>query len=487
MVLRGFAVAATLTTVALVNQTSTLQSLSSLRPADTASLIAAAADVALLVDADGVIRDVSVASDELAGLGSADWVGRRWADTVTVESRAKVQALLDTPGATASPKWRHINHPSSPGADVPLMYSTIPTGTAGMVVAIGRDLRQIASIQQRLVAAQQSMERDYLRLRQMESRYRTLFHSISEAVLMVDSRSLKVVEANPAAARVLGEPIKRIVGRVVGDCFESVHRASVLSLLETVRGAPNSEGAPLRLVGGKLDLTVSASMFRQDGGSFYLVRCAPMVDEGSDAAAPTRRALFAALERAPDALVVTNTAGRILYANASFARMAQMESAEQVLGESLDRWLGRSGVDLGVLIANLRQNESVRLFPTVIRGRVGAETAVEISAASVPGGEHPCLGFTIRDIDRRLPAEGRRTHGMSRTVEQLTELVGRVPLKEIVGETSDLIEQLCIEAALQLTRDNRAAAAEMLGLSRQSLYVKLRRYGLGDHPAEGFQ
>ena len=47
-------------------------------------------------------------------------------------------------------------------------------------------------------------------------------------------------------------------------------------------------------------------------------------------------------------------------------------------------------------------------------------------------------------------------------------------------ETTDVIERLCIEAALELTRDNRASAAEMLGLSRQSLYVKLRRYGLGD-------
>jgi DNA-binding NtrC family response regulator len=53
-------------------------------------------------------------------------------------------------------------------------------------------------------------------------------------------------------------------------------------------------------------------------------------------------------------------------------------------------------------------------------------------------------------------------------------------MKDIVGETSDLIEQLCIEAALELTHDNRAAAAEMLGLSRQSLYVKMRRFGLGD-------
>jgi DNA-binding NtrC family response regulator len=65
-------------------------------------------------------------------------------------------------------------------------------------------------------------------------------------------------------------------------------------------------------------------------------------------------------------------------------------------------------------------------------------------------------------------------------VEQLTELVGRVSLKDLVRETTDVIERLCIEAALELTRDNRASAAEMLGLSRQSLYVKLRRYGLGD-------
>ncbi|MGA0800453.1 MAG: helix-turn-helix domain-containing protein, partial [Steroidobacteraceae bacterium] len=57
---------------------------------------------------------------------------------------------------------------------------------------------------------------------------------------------------------------------------------------------------------------------------------------------------------------------------------------------------------------------------------------------------------------------------------------GRVSLKELVRESTDVIERLCSEAALDLTADNRASAAEMLGLSRQSLYVKLRRYGLGD-------
>ena len=43
-----------------------------------------------------------------------------------------------------------------------------------------------------------------------------------------------------------------------------------------------------------------------------------------------------------------------------------------------------------------------------------------------------------------------------------------------------MIERMCIQSALQLTHNNRASAAEMLGLSRQSLYVKLRRFGMID-------
>ena len=61
-----------------------------------------------------------------------------------------------------------------------------------------------------------------------------------------------------------------------------------------------------------------------------------------------------------------------------------------------------------------------------------------------------------------------------------SELVGRVPLKELIREAADVIEVMCIEAALRQTDNNRASAAELLGLSRQSLYLKLRRHGLAD-------
>jgi len=182
--------------------------------------------------------------------------------------------------------------------------------------------------------------------------------------------------------------------------------------------------------------------------------------------------------------VVTDLKGQILSVNPAFLDLVQLPNEAQARGESIERWLGRPGVDLSVLMSNLRQHGSVKLFATTLRGEDGSNIEVEISGVSVPHAELPCLGFMIRNVGWRLSSRPRINQDLPRSVEQLTELVGRVPLKDLVQESTDLIEKLCIEAALQLTHDNRASAAEMLGLSRQSLYVKLHRYGLGDLVAE---
>ena len=52
-------------------------------------------------------------------------------------------------------------------------------------------------------------------------------------------------------------------------------------------------------------------------------------------------------------------------------------------------------------------------------------------------------------------------------------------LKNLVRETTDMNERLCIEAALELPRQP-GLGRRKLGLSRQGLYARLRRYGLGD-------
>lgn len=449
-----------------------------------ATLIAAAADIALILDGKGVIRDMAFGSEELSAEWSRKWLGQPWIETVTIESRPKIEALLRE-AAAAEPRWRQVNHPSSHGADVPLVYSAVQVGRRGRIVAVGRDLRAIAALQQRLVEVQQSMERDYSRLRHVETRYRLLFQITSEAVLIVDAASSKVVEANPAAGRLFGEAERHIVGRGFIEAFDPDSGEALQSLLAGVRATGRADEVRARLAEGQRELLVAASLFRQENTALFAVRAVPLeADPIGDVVPKAKARLLKVAESAPDAIVVTGTDGRILTVNAAFLDLAQLATEEQVRGESLERWLGRPGVDLNVLIANLRQHGSVRLFATTLRGEYGATADIEVSAVAVPNGKQACFGFTIRNVGRRLTGDSRARRELPRSVEQLTELVGRVPLKDLVRETTDVIERLCIEAALELTGDNRASAAEILGLSRQSLYVKLRRYGLGDLASE---
>ena len=134
-----------------------------------------------------------------------------------------------------------------------------------------------------------------------------------------------------------------------------------------------------------------------------------------------------------------------------------------------------------MVLASLRQSGSVKLFATLLRGAYGATAEVELSAIALSDGDRQDLGFAIRNVEKRLSAVTPSARELPRSVAQLTEMIGRVPLRDLVRETTDVIEKLSIEAALELTGGNRASAADMLGLSRQSLYVKLRRFGLAEH------
>jgi len=448
-----------------------------------AALIAASSDIAIVLRADGTVLDIACNSEELArevGDGSA-WRGRPWSETVAADSRGKVAEMLEGATAGHAPGWRHVNQVSPRGASLPVLFSTVRVGFGDRIVAFGRDLRPIAALQQRLVDAQATLERDYTRLRYAETRYRLLFQMSSDPVLVVDAASGRIVEVNPASEQLFGAAARPEIGQDFLAVFAPEARRAVELLLAGVRAAGRGDDVRTTLAGDGRVVDVSASLFRQDNAAYFLVRVVALA-EASELASVSRpkSKLLKLVDSAPDGFVVTGQDGRILTANGAFLEMTQLATEEQARGESLERWLGRPGVDLEVLLANLRERGPVRLFPTTLRGEYGAQADVEISAVSVMNGGKPCFGFAIRDVGPRLAAELGVRREMPRSVQQLSELIGRVPLKDLVREATDVIERLCIEAALELTNDNRASAAEMLGLSRQSLYVKLRRYGLGD-------
>lgn len=417
---------------------------------------------------------------DLEGQGIESWLGKPWIDTVTVESRPKIDALLRDAAPGTMTRWRQVNHPSPTGTDLPIRYATLRPQKDGPIIVVGQDLRTIAALQRRLAETQQALERDYDRLRTAETRYKLLFQLSGEPVLVVDAGTRRVTEINPAAMRLLGRPQKRVIGQDAADLFDAGSLRDLQSLFAGLRVTGQATDLVAPLAGGRGDVRVSASLFRGEGTTSVLLRLATLVS-----AAPERvefgRGALDIIQRMPEGFVVTDAARRILTANTAFLDLTQHATEEQVRGRTLDTWLGRGETDALALFAMLRDHGSVRHFSTAMRGQYGSMEEVEVAAVSTSHADQPCFGFTVRATPRRAaPVHAGGGHDLPRSVEQMTELVGRVSMKALVRETTDLIEKLCIEAALRITRDNRASAAEMLGLSRQGLYAKMRRYGIGD-------
>lgn len=458
---------------------------------EAAAALVGAADVALVVDPAGVVIDAAAGGGGVTGLSAMpalgtdaghgslldSWLGRRLVETVTADSRGKVEALLREAGASGTSPRRQVNHLSADGPDIPVAYTGIRLAD-GATVLVGRDLRAVATLQQRLVETQQALERDYWRLRHVETRYRLLFQRSREAVLVVDAQTRKVVDANAAAGTLFGVPAERLVGRAYPPEGAAHARQALDDLLVATRFDGTGDEAQVGLADGRA-VRVAASCFRQDAQTLFLVRFTEV--EAAGAAVPHAEAaspLAALLAGAPDAFVVSDADGVVRNANRAFLDLAQLGDEQQAVGRRLSSWVGRPGADMPVLLSMLRQHGVVRLVGTAVRGEHGTSTEVELSAVLAAHEPSPAVAWTIRDVGRRVGAGSGGARDLTRAVEQLTGLVGRVSLPELVRDTVEMVERHFIEAALELTRDNRTAAAEVLGLSRQSLYLKLRRHRL---------
>ena len=432
-----------------------------------------AGDVSLVLDDTGTILDAAFDPKEFPAF--AGWIGSNWIETVTDESRSKIMEMLAAARRGEVQHWRQVNHASRDG-EVPIRYAVLSVNGGAHRIAFGRDLRESGKLQQRLLQVQQSLERDYLRMRQLEARYRMLFERSTEAVLIIEAATLRIREANPAAHTLVGARAASLPGKKLPSVLDKASHEVLQGLVGAALVSDTVSPAMIRLTRGAREVLVSITGFTQDRGQFLLVRLVPESERGTAVPSP----LLELVEQMPDAFVVADANLEIVTANAAFVELVQAASVDQLRGRPLAETIGRPGIDLDLIEGQIDQHGSARNVSTVLRvGHDVEGEPVELSAVRTSG-EDPHYAFVIRPIGRRLRDLPPGSQDLPRSVEQLTELVGRMSLKDIVRESTDLIERLCIEAALSYTSDNRASAAEILGLSRQSLYSKLHRYGLGN-------
>ena len=461
------------------DQTWTSGLLPMIDPDEVIQIISRMSDLAVIVSDDGVVLGAMVNPSFRGHPDLSRWQGLPLADQLTVESIPKFEKRMDEfatrPEGVLPLEMNHKQQDDFP--EFPVRYSFHRIGNDGAVLMLGSDLRSTAEMQQQLVAAQIALEKDYEAQRDNDLKFRVLMTATDDAIVYVAAHSGAIVEANSAAAAILGRTITEMHGLPIDQMIEAKSKGA---LVETLLGAASDPSAsPIKATAAKSRKAINlrTTLFRTSGEQLLL--CKIMAADGARSRSDELNDNLAELfENGIDAIVFANKDGTILSSNEAFSKLADIPHSQGVTGRSLADFLNRGSVDLNVIFDNATRSGAMRLYATRIKSELGADRSIEISTSRLRAGDDAIFALIIRDASRLETVRITSSQITDVDMRSVIEFIGSQSLKDIVAKTTDVVEKMCIETAVEMTSNNRVAAAEMLGLSRQSLYVKLRKYGL---------
>lgn len=441
-----------------------------------ADIVTSACDLALVVTPDRLVETVLVNPQ----MGPADrfsaWHGVALGALLSPESAIKFEARLAAEGDLSRPVVIELTH-SSENLHFPIRYTVTRTGDEGTLLMIGRDMRPIAEVQQQLVKAQLALERDYEAQREIETRYRVLMEANPTPLVIVSMTTGRIIDLNSGAAVLLGATRAELIDAPLTQELDGRKRGEFLDSLAKLSTGDPLAAIDLTVRRSKRRISVSATLFRAAGDRLLLCRLG-QADvaraKTSDLAEQSERLFLKGI----DAMLFLEADGTIRAANEAFLYLTDTGNAAMVQGRSFAEFLSRGMIDLNVLLDNVKRIGHLRHYATRLNTDFSGQVSVELSATLFQDRAKPMIALVIRDSN--LADATRILPGIAGNegLRNVMQMVGYATLRDIVAETTEIIEKMCIETALELTNNNRVAAAELLSLSRQSLYVKLRKFGL---------
>lgn len=421
------------------------------------TFVSLSSDIALVLDDAGVITSVAQAGKDPIAPAVGQWIGRPWVETVSDGTRRKVEALLQDVTSTGLARRREVNHPGAGGTDIPVAYTAIRLGRNGPVIAVGRDMRAIAAIQQRFLDAQQDLERGYWRARQAESHERQLLQVLTDAVLVVDANTLAIASANRTAANWLAAR-GVLVGQSVEALFDPRSRSPIHQLMVTARSSGRPVELRARLLGNPVAASVAATPFRAADVQCLLVR---MRSTG----APVAAAQGAPLR---EAAAVTDSVGNILSCDAAFVALMKVEDDSALIGKSVAQWLGEPADELAALLQEVRHAGLAER--AVVSLRVPGSLPVQLSATWLTEGDQECIGLVLRQTLPRVAEFGETQAAFAQAWTRLCEQLGTASLTDMLRDATALAEQHFIRMALERAAGDPEAAASLLGVDAEALH-----------------
>jgi len=224
---------------------------------------------------------------------------------------------------------------------------------------------------------------------------RWIFATSAEPVLIVDAARRSIVEANLAAAELLGRPRSELIGQAFPRGLDRASAARVQDLLARLVVTPCDDPVTMRAFDGGRELAMTASLFSSADGSYYLVRLSSVGHQPATAADLPRAPTLSLIEEATVAVVLTDLMLKVEYANPAFSMLAGLSDEDSPRGRSLTRWLDLTADDLRCIQAQGAAREATLTIDTTLRAGNHTTRPVSACVVVVPDGELPCCAFLI--------------------------------------------------------------------------------------------
>ena len=374
-----------------------LSALSELAPELAQLMVSVACDIALVLDDGGVIQSVALGGSSPGPEDPNVWVGQHWTEVVTSDTRKRAEQFLNDLSNDGVSRLRHLSHASNAGADIPMAYTAVRLGEQGLTLAVGRDMRLVAAMQERLTSAQRDIEKDYWNRRRAETRYRLLFQVATEPMIIVDANSHNVIDINRAAEALLGCATSEIYGRPLARYFADSAGGKLSALLDSAHIATRTVVEQAELArGAKVEISIAP--FESESASVVCLVLKPRADltpEPTAIESPLQSKQFARLfELTKDAVALCDLQGKLIFVNDAFRELVQSSRDDMIIGSSLSKLLA-AGEDWWRDVNSLTKRPGAHhLLVTALLRPNASRIEVELSATVIA--DLNCVGVILR-------------------------------------------------------------------------------------------
>lgn len=327
----------------------------------------------------------------------------------------------------------------------------IPTEQYTQLCGRNERLRAVSLFQQKarsLETEQEKRQAAQERLHISEGRYRRLFDSSTDCVLIVDPHSGIIMDANPSLLRLLGSTRTQVIGQElwqVGLRNDQMAQQTFLRQMQHDR-LLHREILELATADGTPCYVEWMSTLFQTGGEDVL-QCNLRDITDRIKAEEARLHLAAIVSSSEDAILSKDLDGVVTSWNAAAERMYGY-SAREIVGQPVTILFPANGQrEFADIMERIRQGEPVEHYETVRIRKDGSQLNVSVTVSPVRTSTGVIIGASAiaRDISKRKELEHQREAFVSLVTHELKN-----PLTALQGNIQ-LAHRLLLRLAAQST------------------------------------